>query len=180
MSVQDIISIVKPVFSGRDGFSSFGENPNLLLVVFVPALLTISVTLVRNRSYGPAASTFLLATLLSGVFYIVQNGQAHVDHPSPPSQLFAFRLHTGKVLIGGDLATADGHRDKMSLDDCHILCSAEGRCAAFTYDTVQQACYLKRLLTTMHAFDSAVTGIKPGQVFPQSPVKAAAQSAPSM
>jgi len=140
MSFEDLIQVLRGFFFGKGDLATILANPAVLLVVFMLSLLGITGSLVYRERLKHAAGTFSLAVLL-GV---------------------AFELHSGRVLIAGDIGGQGGPLEGVSQDACQKQCAANAKCVAFTFEPARRACFLKATVTSLQPWPNAVTGIRHG------------------
>jgi len=162
MSFEDLIQVLRGFFFGKGDLATILANPAVLLVVFMLSLLGITGSLVYRERLKHAAGTFSLAVLLGVAFVFVTSskGIPTVDPPHAPG--VAFELHSGRVLIAGDIGGQGGPLEGVSQDACQKQCAANAKCVAFTFEPARRACFLKATVTSLQPWPNAVTGIRHG------------------
>jgi hypothetical protein len=166
MSIEDIIAILKAVFSGKmDIFEAVHKDPRLILLPFITTLLGIAPVFlsIKNKDGEPkaghAAVCFLGALLLALPFLVdgrkPDGPQTGTSRPPPvpkkdtapppvpaptPTTEARIEKFSGYTLTGRPL----GGWHEMPTAECEARCAADPECSGLIYGDKQRSCQLKK------------------------------------
>ena len=186
--LEELILTVIALLSGRKGaVEVVREEPWILLVFFISALLAAFPILVKNGAYRAATGVFGLAALLCVPLVLPVGGTARVTQavpkpvmpvphsppgaPTPPPKPLPptapthpsapvaarFEVLADMSLSGRSLVPARGTPTPAM---CEQLCTNDSECVAYVYDRPTQMCQLKAETGSHAKLEGSVVGIK--------------------